>query len=201
MFRGGCTVETAEAVAGADLDTLQSLVDKSLLRHTGERFWMLETIREYAARAARGGGEDDAMRRRHAEHVLELAEEAEPHLRERLDESGATAEMPTAHAAWCLGLAEEAEPELSMERQSAWFAVLDLERDNVRAALSYLADVGEAELRLRLTVALTRFWYVRGHLTEGRGWLELCARRRRRGRSHPPAARAYGGSIVCPAPG
>ena len=32
----------------ADLDVLQSLVDKSLLRHTGDRFWMLETIREYA---------------------------------------------------------------------------------------------------------------------------------------------------------
>ena len=48
VFRGGCTLEAAEEVAGADLDTLQSLVDKSLLRHTGERFWMLETIRAYA---------------------------------------------------------------------------------------------------------------------------------------------------------
>ena len=49
VFRGGCTLEAAEQVADADLDTLQSLVDKSLLRHTDERFWMLETIREYAA--------------------------------------------------------------------------------------------------------------------------------------------------------
>ena len=52
VFAGGCTLEAAEEVCDADLDTLQSLVEKSLLRHTGERFWMLETIREYAARAA-----------------------------------------------------------------------------------------------------------------------------------------------------
>ena len=48
VFAGGCTVEAAESVCDADLDPLQSLVDKSLLRHTDERFWMLETIRELA---------------------------------------------------------------------------------------------------------------------------------------------------------
>ena len=48
VFAGGCTLEAAEEVADADLDTLQSLVEKSLLRFTSERFWMLETIREYA---------------------------------------------------------------------------------------------------------------------------------------------------------
>ena len=48
VFRGGCTLEAAEQVVDADLDVLQSLVDKSLLRHSEERFWMLETIREYA---------------------------------------------------------------------------------------------------------------------------------------------------------
>jgi predicted ATPase len=75
VFRGGCTLEAAEAVAGADLDPLQSLVDKSLLRHTGERYWMLETIREFASEHV---GED--VGRRHAEYFLALAEEAEPHL-------------------------------------------------------------------------------------------------------------------------
>ena len=49
VFRGGCTLEAAEEVADANLDVLQSLVDKSLIRHSQERFWMLETIREYAA--------------------------------------------------------------------------------------------------------------------------------------------------------
>ena len=55
VFAGGCTLEAAEQVTEADLDTLQALVDKSLLRHTEERFWMLETIREYATERLRIG--------------------------------------------------------------------------------------------------------------------------------------------------
>jgi predicted ATPase/class 3 adenylate cyclase len=82
VFAGGCTLETAEAVCDADLDTLQSLVDKSLVRvREGGRFWMLETIREYAAERLEESGEAEAFRRRHAEHFLALAEQAEPHLR------------------------------------------------------------------------------------------------------------------------
>ncbi len=53
VFAGGCTLEAAEEVCDADLDTLQSLVEKSLLRFTNERYWMLETIREYAASGSR----------------------------------------------------------------------------------------------------------------------------------------------------
>ncbi len=78
VFAGGCALGAAEAVADADLDTLQSLVDKSLLRHTNERFWMLETIREYAAERLEESGEGEALRRRHADHFVALAEEAEP---------------------------------------------------------------------------------------------------------------------------
>jgi predicted ATPase len=48
VFAGGCTLEAAEEVCAADLDTLGSLADKSLLRHSDGRYWMLETIREYA---------------------------------------------------------------------------------------------------------------------------------------------------------
>jgi predicted ATPase len=80
ILRGGCTLGTAEDVCEADLDILQSLVDKSLLRHTEERFWMLETIREYAAERLEDSGESEELRRRHAEHYVALAEEAEPHL-------------------------------------------------------------------------------------------------------------------------
>lgn len=74
VFRGGCTLETAEPVADADVAGLQSLLDKSLLRRTGERFWMLETIREYARELLEQGSEADAVRERHAAHYLALAE-------------------------------------------------------------------------------------------------------------------------------
>ncbi len=80
VFRGGCTLEAAEEVTDTDLDTLQSLVDKSLLRHADERFSMLETIRAYAAERLEQSGEADELRRRHAEHFLALAERAEPDL-------------------------------------------------------------------------------------------------------------------------
>ena len=57
VFAGGCTYEAAEAVCAADADTLQSLIDKSLVRSReaagGDRYWMLETIREFAASRAR----------------------------------------------------------------------------------------------------------------------------------------------------
>ena len=81
VFAGGCTLDSAEGVADADLDTLHSLVDKSLLRHTDERFWMLETIREYASEKLEALGEADDLRRRHAEYFLVLAEEAFPELK------------------------------------------------------------------------------------------------------------------------
>jgi predicted ATPase/class 3 adenylate cyclase len=74
VFRGGCMLETAEQVAGADVAGLQSLHDKSLLRRTGERFWMLETIREYADELLDGSSEGDAVGRRHADHFLALGE-------------------------------------------------------------------------------------------------------------------------------
>jgi predicted ATPase len=81
VFAGGCTLAAAEEVADAGLDTLQSLVDKSLLRHTNERFWMLETVREYAVERLEESGEAEELRRRHAQWFLALGEEAEPHLR------------------------------------------------------------------------------------------------------------------------
>ena len=74
VFRGGCTLEAAEEVVDANLDALQSLVDKSLLRHTEERFWMLETIREYAHELLEASDEADAVRGRHADHYLALGE-------------------------------------------------------------------------------------------------------------------------------
>ena len=81
VFRGGCTLEAAEDICDADLDTLQSLVDKSLLRHNEERYWMLETIREYAAERLEERGEAAELQRRHAERFLGVAESSRRLLR------------------------------------------------------------------------------------------------------------------------
>ena len=82
------------------------------------------------------------------------------------------AETSSGHAAWCLALAETAEQELTGGEQSRWFATLEAEHDNLRAALDHLGASGDRVSRLRLAVALSRFWYVRGHLAEGRRRLD-----------------------------
>jgi len=140
VFAGGCTIETAQAVAEADLDTVQSLLDKSLVRRTGNRFWMLETIREFAVERLAASGEADDLRRRDAEHFLALAEEAFPYL----------------------------EPEVLMGGHT-WIDRLESELDNLREALDHFANVGPAESWLRLAGALPDFWIARGHTLEGLG--------------------------------
>src|SRR5206468_5274734 len=116
-FAGGCTYEAAEQVAGADPDTLQSLLDKSLLRkrETGlaPRYWMLETIRQYAAERLGESGEADEVRRRHGKHFLAFAEETEPYLRGR-------------------GSGE-------------WLKRVDAEHDNLRVAMDELEAAGESQ--------------------------------------------------------
>jgi predicted ATPase/DNA-binding SARP family transcriptional activator/class 3 adenylate cyclase len=67
VFPGGCTIEVAEEVCDATLDVLDSLVDKSLLNHDGERFTLLQTIREYAAERLDAAGETENVTRRLAE--------------------------------------------------------------------------------------------------------------------------------------
>jgi hypothetical protein len=141
-FSGGCTYEAAEEIAAADPDTLQSLLDKSLLRKrdskTGPRYWMLETIREYAVEQLEGSGEAEGLRRRHAD--------------------------------WCLALAEEAYPNLTQSAE--WLDRVEIEHDNFRAALDWLEEAGATQLVLRLAGALGRFWYLRAHVSEGRRRLE-----------------------------
>jgi predicted ATPase len=161
VFTGGCTVEAAEEVLKAELDTLQSLVDKSLVRHTEERFWMLETIREYAADQLENVGGVEELHRRHAMYFLVVAEEAEPHLR---------------------GSPRE------------WLDRLEHEQDNFRAALDRLEAAGESQLVLELAGALFRFWYMRGHLAEGRRRLESGLRDD--DRPTPARGRALNGAAV-----
>ncbi|MDA0637365.1 BTAD domain-containing putative transcriptional regulator [Nonomuraea sp. MCN248] len=81
-FPGGITVESAEAVAAARPDLLAALADRSLLRFDGERYRMLETIREYGLRELIGHGELTRVRAAHAAHFSGLAARAEPELRE-----------------------------------------------------------------------------------------------------------------------
>jgi predicted ATPase/class 3 adenylate cyclase len=154
VFAGGCTLEAIVAVCDADLETVASLVDKSLVRvRDGERFSMLTVIRDHAAEQRDASGETDLLRRRHADIYATLADEAEPHLR--------------AGAKECLDR-------------------LDEEHDNLRAALGWLADAGESQRLLRLAGALSRFWYLRGYLPEGRRRLEQALTTDER----PTAARA-----------
>lgn len=81
VFRAGCTLETAEVVCDAELDTLASLLDKSLLRRRSgrvgeERYWMLEMIRAFALERLEEAGGAEELRRRHAERMLALARSA-----------------------------------------------------------------------------------------------------------------------------
>ena len=151
VFSGGCTLAAAEAVCGADLDAVSALVEQSLLRRDeaapGEpRFRMLETIREYA--------------------------------RERLDELPAAGELRRRHAEHFLALAEQAEQHLTGPEAPVWLERLEREHDNLRAALAWAgADPERHELELRLAAAAQYFWRMRGHLGEGRRWLEAALAR------------------------
>jgi len=149
VFVGGSAYESAEHIAEADPDTLQSLLDKSLLRRrddaTGEpRYWMLETIREYATEQLDTSGEGNELRNRHAQYYLALAEEADPHLR----------------AVALRGSYGSRE----------WLNRLESEHDNLRAALDWLEGAGDTQQVLRLAGALVEFWFANEH------WVELRTR-------------------------
>ncbi|HYN18686.1 MAG TPA: tetratricopeptide repeat protein, partial [Actinomycetes bacterium] len=140
VFAGGCTLASAEGVIEADLDTLQSLVDKSLVRRTGDRFWMLETIREFAAERLEGSGEADEVRRRHADYFLALAEEAYPHVKVE-----------------------------SLRGGRLWLDRLESEVDNLRMALDWFEAAGQSQTLLRMVGATSEFMVLRGHVSEGLG--------------------------------
>ena len=160
VFVGGCSMEAIEALCtllGGEsesvLDTVASLVDKSLLQHveqqTGEepRFVMLETIREYARECLESRGEMEAARR--------------------------------AQATYFLRLAEEAEQGMVGSQQAVLLERLEQEHDNLREALEWaLEKVTEEnaaerrEIGLRLSAALKEFWMMHGHYREARTFLE-----------------------------
>jgi predicted ATPase/DNA-binding XRE family transcriptional regulator len=92
VFAGGCDIEAIRSLCGGNdvLQGVESLVEKSLLRHQpglgGEpRYWMLETIREYAASQLQECGQHAAARGAHAAYFRALAERAEAEYFGRLD--------------------------------------------------------------------------------------------------------------------
>jgi predicted ATPase/class 3 adenylate cyclase len=77
VFAGGCTLEAAEEVCQARLDTVAALIDKNLLRREDDRYFMLETIGEYALERLEESGELEELQQRHAEYYLEQARSVE----------------------------------------------------------------------------------------------------------------------------
>jgi len=144
VFAGGCTMEAAEGVCGADLGALQRLIERNLLRQvagagTETRYGMLETIREFALERLQERPEAEGLRRRHAEHFLAIAEAAEQKLKGR--------------------------------DQVRWIERMDAEHDNHRAALRWALDGADPNLGLRLVVELWFVWILRRPLSEIRSWL------------------------------
>lgn len=102
VFAGGCTWDAAEQVCEADPDLLQSLLDKSLVRRRQDagldpRFWMLESIREFAAERLDATRREGELRTRHAEFFLELAENADRAVREGEDQSDVLRRLAAEH--------------------------------------------------------------------------------------------------------
>jgi predicted ATPase len=148
VFPGGATPDSVEGAcqldAGAAIDLLAALVDKSLLQVVGgaePRYRMLETLREYG--------------------------------QERLTMAGSTDAARAAHAAYFLRLAETAEPKLRGRDQLRWIATLTAERDNLVAALRFAVDASDADTAVRLGAALGLHWLMQGSHAEGADWLQL----------------------------
>jgi predicted ATPase len=154
VFVGGCDYDAAEDVCSAEPDTLQSLIDKSLVRRreteSGPRYWMLETIREYAGERLDKAGDATAAQRRHAEWCCELAER--------------------------LLVMPDGTPALGAAAQQG-FDRLAEDRANLQVGLAWAWSSGEDELGLRLGAALRPFWLMRGGFADALGWLDAASPR------------------------
>lgn len=143
-FAAGSTLNAAEQVADATLDTIESLLDKSLLRHRvdsadQDRYWMLETIREFATGRLADSRELDAVRARFLEWFSVLAK-------------------PPDGSPWSA----------TTERIEA----LEADLDNFREALTLAEGWQDSVRALQMAVGLFPLWEVRDRLTEGDRWLE-----------------------------
>jgi non-specific serine/threonine protein kinase len=153
VFAGGWTLDAAERICAGDtveapeiLDLLTQAVNKSLVMvdAQGAIAW------------------------------YRLLETVRQYARERLMESGETGGVRVRHRDWYVALAERGERELRGPAQGAWLERLEREHDNLRAALEWsVAEHDGLHAGLRLAGALYWFWFVHGHWTEGRRWLEV----------------------------
>jgi non-specific serine/threonine protein kinase len=155
VFVGGFTLEAAQAVAGDGRSSrpdmgvvrgLGALVDHGLVRRPdapGEpRFTLLETIRVFGLERLAECREETATCDRHAAYFRELVE--------TLD-------------AWVAPHLPDAPHVLDR---------LETEYPNLRAALAWLRETGGVSGLLELAGALGYFWLFRGHVPDGRAWLE-----------------------------
>jgi predicted ATPase len=151
VFAGGWTLEAAEAVAnpGGELGdlfgALGSLVDKSLVTTTTP---LTGAVRFGMLTTIRDFGA------------------------EQLEAAGEAAGTRRRHAAFFLDAAELAAPHLRRVDQKRWLDELELEHDNLRAALRHVIDAGDHRSGARLVAALWRFWHLHAHLGQGRRWSE-----------------------------
>lgn len=153
VLEGSFSQKGVDAVAseatGSDplavLDLLTALVEKSLLR------------------PAPSPGDDQRFTM--LETIREFA-------LERLAAVGEDYEVRSRHAAWCVELAATGGPEPTDPNQAQWFAELERDYPNLRAALGWTISCRDEESALRLGSALYRFWTVAGLLAEGSQWLQ-----------------------------
>jgi predicted ATPase/transcriptional regulator with XRE-family HTH domain len=153
VFAGGCTAEAAEYLYGASGDSMD-------VEGVAEPADVLDVL---------GALVDNSLLRRE-EHADEVRFSMLVMVREyalgQLTARGALDGAQQQHAAYYLALAEAADPD-----QPDAVARLEREKDNLRAALAWALDSGQAETALRLAGALRWFWLARGYLSEGRRWL------------------------------
>jgi predicted ATPase len=103
---------------------------------------------------------------------FEMLETIREYALDRLEEPGEAGELRQLHAEYFCRFGELSEEELDGPDQAAWLDSVDLEHDNVRAALEWCLSGGDPELGGRLASSLHSFWSVRGHFIEARRWLE-----------------------------
>ena len=113
-----------------------------------------------------------SLLRRQTTGRYEMHEVVRQYADEQLREARELERTRDRHLEHELALAELAEPALQGSEQQIWLERLDLEHDNLRAAMGWALEATEAQAALRLSGALLRFWAIHGHLSEGRRWLE-----------------------------